>query len=40
MENNITLEKLKYLEKELKLNLSFYKNNINKIKSKQLRKIF
>ena len=29
-----------YLEKELKLDLSFYKNNINKIKSQKLQKIF
>ena len=39
-ENNITLQKLNYLEKELKLDLSFYKKNINKIKFQKLEKIF
>ena len=39
-ENKITLEKINYLEKELKFNLSFYKSKINLTISNNLRKIF
>ena len=34
-ENEITLEKIKYIERELKLNLSFYKKNIGYLNAKR-----